>query len=433
MEKSQHNTVVETSLLAMCIMSGDILAQARLSLSPDDFWKTANRIIFEALVDLSERGSEIDFPVLFDALISSGTLEDAGGSSYLADLGEAYLTASRSGEYIKIIQRDSLRRKLLQVGNQVLGLGGDENIPVCEGIATATELLSAIRGNVQADDMGYELAPALLAAFDGLGRNEAGIGMGYPSTDLWIGGLRPGCLMTVGARTGVGKTTYALNVALHVARAGHRVLFFSLEMPRLEIARRLISIDACLSSEVWNESSKNLPTEAVIDAEESIVRLKEINLEICDKASSVDEVCRIAEGANTWGDIRLLVVDYLQILTGSRKSESYRLEVAGITRTLKQLAMRQKLAIMVLSQLNRKIEDRQSGLPRLSDLMESGSIEADSDVVILLARSGKEDTRGGKIIIGKNRSGRTGCIDAYFDMEKYKIAEMTSLAESRTV
>jgi replicative DNA helicase len=416
-----HNLQAEESLLGAMLLSKDAIATASEKLLPDDFYKPAHGHVYEAITSLTAAGEPADPVTVADELRRAGLLDAIGGPAILVNLQAGTPAISNAGRYTQIIEDHALLRKLIAVGGEIA--------------ESAYELPDDVRGTVdKAEAKVFQLAQRpgadkahfvgelLDAGLDRLeqlyekGQTVTGLGTGFTDLDELTSGLQPNALYVLGARPSAGKTALALNIATHVALEEKTpVLVFSLEMGEMELTSRVLCAEARVDS-------KRLRNGQIFEKDwariaEATGRLAQIPLCIDDNPdltiTSLRAKARRFKARNP--DLGLIVVDYVQLMTGRAKAENRHIEISEISRGLKLLARELEVPVIALSQLSRAVELRADKRPMLSDLKESGSLEQDADVVAFVYRDemyhhDSPDRGTAEIILAKHRSGPTGIV-----------------------
>lgn len=414
-----HNLDAEESLLGALLLSRDAVgAVAEMGLRADEFYKPAHQHVYEAMRVLIAGGQPVDAVTVADELRRAGLLDEIGGLDMLLDLQNATPAISNAGRYAKIVQDTAALRRLIGVASEIAEIAYLEPDDVAKAIDMAESRVFEVAEQRVADSV-KPLSELLLLVNDHLektferGASITGTATGYTDLDELLSGLQPSTLNIVGARPAMGKTAFALGMAVHVAQTTDQpVLVFSLEMGHTELAQRI------LSSEARVDSSK-LRTGRLTEADWSKVgraigRL-EVPLFLDDNPSvTVMEIRAKARRMKArYGGLALIVIDYLQLMTGSSSAENRQLEVSEMSRNLKILARELEVPIVALSQLSRNLESRSDKRPMLADLRESGSLEQDADVVMFIYRDevynpDSSDKGSAEVIVAKHRSGPIG-------------------------
>ena len=430
-----HNLRAEESLLGAMLLSRTAIDVASESVAPSDFYKPAHGHVYDAIVSLSARGEPVDPVTVADELARHDLLEAAGGPAALIDLQAAVPATSSAGRYAKIVEEHSLLRGLIGVAGEIAELGYEVPDDVPKVIDRAESLVFEIAQHRQTDSMSrlHDLLDQTLDSLEALyerGDAITGTPTGYTDFDELTSGLQPNALIVVGARPGMGKTSFAMGMAGHAAlEAARPVLFFSLEMSRVELSQRLLCSEARVDS--TKVRNGRLSDDDWRRISHGIGRLSEAPLWIDDNPNvTVMEIRSKARRLQSKvGPLGMIVVDYIQLMTGRAGAESRQVEVAEISRGLKILARELQCPVVALAQLNRGLEQRADKRPMLSDLRESGSLEQDADVVTFLYRDEQynpdsPDRGTAEVLVAKHRAGPTGMVRLAFLDHYTKFANM---------
>lgn len=418
----------EQSVLGSMIIDKEAIFAAAEMLREADFYRTAHQKIFEAIMGLSEKGEPVDLVTLAEELQRQHSLEEAGGTAYLSALAGAVPTAANVQYYALIVREKSILRSLIGTATKIVA-GCYEGPPDVEEFLDAAEQQIFEIGR-QGKQQGFiPLKEVLKETFDRIERlfdekkGVTGLATGFTDLDTICSGLQQSDLIIVAARPSMGKTTLALNMAHHIAvKEKKPTAFFSLEMSREQLAQRMLCAEAkidahnlrrgILSQEEWQKLTR------------AVGPLSEAPLYIDDSASlSVMEVRAKARRLKAERGLEAVFVDYLQLMRGFSRAENRQQELSEISRSLKALAKELSIPVVALSQLSRAVEKRESRRPILSDLMESGGIEANADVVLFIYRESyyhKDTDKGNiaEIIVAKQRNGPVGMIELCF-LDRY--------------
>jgi replicative DNA helicase len=415
-----HNLDAEASLLGAILLSRDaFMAVAETGLAADDFYKPAHQHIYEAARALVAGGEPVDVVTVADALRRADLLDLVGGGAYLVELQTATPAISNASQYARIVQDTAVLRRLIRVASEIAELGFDEPDDVSKALSAAESKVFEIAER-RVVDTTRPINDLIKEAFDDLekvyeqGNVITGTPTGYTDLDELLSGLQPSTLNVVGARPAMGKTAFALGMATNVAiHAGLPVLLFSLEMGHKELTQRILASEARIDSTKLRTG--RLTQQDWSSIGKAIGRL-EAPLYIDDNPYvTVSEIGaksrRLAQRYN--GRLGLIVIDYLQLMTGRAAAENRQVEISEISRGLKVLARELRTPIVALSQLSRALESRADKRPMLADLRESGAIEQDADVVMFIYRDEvynpeSPDRGSAEIIVAKHRSGPIG-------------------------
>lgn len=419
-----QNIEAEQSVLGSMIIEREAIFAAAELLQESDFYRTAHQKIFNAAINLSEKGEPVDLVTLADELQRRRSLEEAGGTAYLSALAGAVPTAANIQYYALIVREKSILRSLIRTATGIVAGSYEGPADVEEFLDSAEQQIFEI--GRQGQQQGFApLKEVLKEAFDRIEKlfdekkGVTGLATGFDDLDLICSGLQQSDLVIVAARPSMGKTTLALNMAQHITVKERKpAAFFSLEMSREQLAQRMLCAEAridahnlrrgFLSQEEWQKLTR------------AVGPLSEAPLYIDDSASlSVMEVRAKARRLKAEKGLEAVFVDYLQLMRGFSRAENRQQELSEISRSLKALAKELSIPVVALSQLSRAVEKRESRRPILSDLMESGGIEANADVVLFIYRESyyhKDTDKGNvaEIIVAKQRNGPVGTIELSF-------------------
>jgi len=422
-----HNLQAEESLLGAMLLKAQAIADAVQVVHSEDFYKPAHGHIFEAITSLYGSGQPVDPVSVGEELKRAGLLEAIGGAAVLLSLQNHTPAVSNAGYYARIVEENALLRRMLVTAGEIAELAYHPLDDIPKTVDTAEALMYEVGQRRMSDTMvplSELLGPSLdrLEALYDRDESITGTPSGYHDLDELLSGLQPNALIVVGARPAMGKTAFGLGAAANAAvKFKKNVLYFSLEMGHVELTQRLLGsegrIDATrlrngkLTESDWSKITK------------AMSRLEEAPLWIDDNPNlTVMEIRAKARRLKSKvGDLGLIVVDYLQLMSGRARAENRQVEVSEISRGLKILARELQCPVMALSQLSRALEMRTDKRPMLADLRESGSIEQDADVVLFLYRdevynADSPDKGQAEVIVSKHRNGPTGvCRLAWVD------------------
>jgi len=424
-----QNIEAEQSLLGSLLLEKDAIIKIADIINSEDFYKDKHKNIYEAMRDLYTKHEPIDLLSLTSRLEEMNQLEKIGGRTYLMELSNVVPTASNVIHYANIVQKKSSLRKLLVAAAEITALGYQETEEVDMLLDQAEQKLFQV-SQKHLRQVFVPVKGILSEAFDRideLHREKGklrGLPTGFKDLDNYLGGLQKSDLVILAARPSVGKTTLALDIARQAAiQTKTPVGIFSLEMSKEQLVDRLLCAQAGV--ELWKMRTGHLSDSEGADDFPRIGNamgvLAEAPIYIDDAANAnVMEIRTKARRLQMEKGLGLIVIDYLQLMEGRTSIENRTQEVSQITRALKGIARELDIPVLVLSQLNRAVEQQNPPIPRLSHLRESGSIEQDADVVMFIYREEiyKQDTEKkniSDIIIAKHRNGPTGRIQLYFN------------------
>lgn len=401
----------ERQVLGACMVSnGKVLDD--IQLDADRFHRPAHQLIAEAILDNRERGNPVDVTAVANTLRARKTLTKAGGSVALVEIQAECLSPFSAGHHWQIVSETWARRAVIEAAMAMQARAGDAEIPPEQTVERARSSLDSLAEKVHGATDAPMVGQGMDDIVESITRVDTATPTGWPDLDRLIGGWRPGTVTVVAARPGNGKSLFALNAAVNVARSDTS-LIHSLEMTRREVQQRVLAAEAEINLSTFGkgEDLSERQWESVARARG---RIDTLRLVVDDRTSvtPADIHSRTRSLIRRHGSVGLVVVDYVQLMQAPtrRKDSSREQEVSAISRNLKIMAMDLKVPVIVCAQLNRQSEQRQDGLPRVSDLRESGALEQDADCVILLHRDPDPEKAAGEldVLVGKNRHGPTG-------------------------
>ena len=437
---------VEEAVLGAMLLEASCVDAALEELKPSCFYDPKHRMIFEAMSSLVNEHTSVDIITVSAKLKEQGNLETVGGSVVLADLSQKVASAAHIEYYVRILKQKTIQRELITASYEILRDSFDDSIKVDDLTdAAQSKIYNAIQSNIRKDvqEIGSIINEAMADIEDAqksTGLN--GVPSGFVSIDRITQGWQKSDLIILAARPSVGKTAFSLNLARNAAVDHHMaVAFFSLEMSAIQLAKRLMTSESGLSADKIKGGAKLEPYEWE-QLEYKLKSLSNAPLYIDDTPSlQLMEFRTKAKNLVKNKDVRLIIVDYLQLMQGPTELKGMReQEVAAISRTLKATAKELNVPIIALSQLSRQAVQRQGGggKPQLSDLRESGSIEQDADMVLFIHRpdyvglsENPEDRDKTQIIIAKHRNGETCEIDMTFRSSEIKFVELNDALDVR--
>jgi replicative DNA helicase len=405
----------EQSVLGSMLLNKDAIADCLEAVKAHDFYRPAHELIFDAILDLFGRGEPADAITVADELSKRGDLTRVGGQAYLHQLIQSVPTAANAGYYAEIVHERAVLRRLVEAGTRIVQMG------YAQGEGDVDDIVNRAQAEVYsvAEKRGGEDYAVLAEILDetlteieaASGRTDEMIGVptGFLELDELTHGLHPGQMIVIAARPAVGKSTIGIDIA-RAAAIKHKLAtaVFSLEMSRTEITMRVLSAEATIQLQDLRRGLKN---------QDQWNKLARIMGKISDSPLFIDdspnmslmEIRAKCRRLKQQHNLKLVVIDYLQLMSSGKKVESRQQEVAEFSRALKLLAKELEVPVIAISQLNRGPEQRTDKRPQMSDLRESGSIEQDADVVILLHRDRSDPERDGEadVIVAKHRNGPT--------------------------
>lgn len=429
MKEEPKNLEAEMCVLGCAYMSSSALEKVCDELSSDMFYDKRNGVIYDALSELKKRNEKIDSTILKNEIEKNTPINSVGGVEYLSDVIDSVVSASNIDSYIKIVREKALRRKLITVCEDIEKNARVEDQDTNDLIESAEKKLFTVTKARKAGEFrtSREVLKSAISQLETLSKNDSdvtGVPTGFYDFDKLTSGLHPNELIIIAARPAMGKTAFALNIAVNAALATNKaVAIFNLEMGAEQLMFRMLSAASSvegnklktgkLSHDDWkkiNEATSELGDAPIFIEDTPGITIGEIRAK-----------CRRLASA---GNLGLIVIDYLQLISGGPGYGNNRQqEVSDISRSLKTMAMELGVPVIALAQLSRNVEGRENKRPIMSDLRESGSIEQDADIVSFLYRDDyytkQVDNPDGvsisELIIGKHRNGATGTIELLFE------------------
>ena len=429
-----HDLLAEQSTLGGMLLSKDAVADVIEIVRGRDFYHPKHEIIFDAILTLYSHGEPTDVITVSDELTKTGMLQRAGGADYLHSIVSLVPTAASSGYYAQIVAEKAVLRRLVEAGTRIANMGYASEGEVTDLVNVAQTEIYQVAGGVEAEDY-VPLTDAVTVALDeieaarGQDGQLTGVPSGFADLDALTNGFHNGQLILVAARPALGKSTLALDFARAASiRHNQPSIVFSLEMGKAEIAMRLLSAETSIPLQKMRKGmieAKDWTTIA-----QTRGRIENAPLYIDDSPNmTLVEIRAKCRRLKQRVGLKMIVIDYLQLMTSGKKVESRQQEVSEFSRALKLLAKELQVPVIALSQLNRGPEQRSDRKPQLSDLRESGSLEQDADMVILLHRESayeKDNPRAGEadFIVAKHRNGPTDTITVGFQGHYSRFADM---------
>jgi replicative DNA helicase len=432
-----HDLAAEQCVLGGMLLSKDAISDVLDVIKAHDYYRPAHQIVHEVILDLYGRGEPADAVTVAAELTRNGDIARVGGAPYLHTLIASVPTAANAGYYARIVRERAILRRLVEVGTRIVQLGyaGDGDADELVDRAEA-EIYGVTDRRVSEDYLPLaEIMPGALDEIEAIGSRGgtlAGVPTGFGDLDALLNGLHAGQMVVIAARPAMGKSALALDIARAASvRAGLTSVLFSLEMSRNEITMRLLSAEARVPLQAMRTGQLG---------EDDWTRLARRMSEVVDAPLFIDDSpnmsmveirskCRRLKQRH---DLKLVIVDYLQLMSSPKRVENRQQEVSELSRSLKLLAKELQVPVVALAQLNRGPELRSDKRPLLADLRESGSIEQDSDVVILLHREDAyepESPRAGEadLIVAKHRNGPTATVTVAFQGHYSRFVDMAPI------
>ena len=419
-----HSIEAEEAVLGSVLIDPEAIYRVSSFLKADDFYIVKNQWVWTASLALHERREPIDFVTITRELATRNQLDELGGPAYISHLINVVPTAIHAEGYGHIVERTALRRRLLSAASDIAQLAYEESDEIDKTIDAAEQALFGVSQRRISRDM-VPISEAIRNYFDHIEylyehRGEPlGVPTGFLDLDKMLGGLQKSDLIIIAARPGVGKTSLMLSIALNAARKFHeRVAIFSLEMSNEQIVQRLVSGETGIDSQRLRLGElRDEEWELFVQATNA---LSDAAIHMDDTPSiSALQLRTKARRLHAEYGLDLIIIDYLQLMSGESRSENRVQEISYLSRALKGLARELNVPVLVASQLSRAVEQRSDKRPVLSDLRESGSIEQDADIVMFIYRDDVYDEASerknvAELIIAKHRNGPTGTVELYF-------------------
>lgn len=424
-----QNIEAEQSILGGLMLDREALDQVGDMLVADDFYKPAHQKIYNAIKELHSKNQPIDIITVTNVLQGEGSMDMVGGPEYLISLLDKTISAANITTHAKIVKDKATLRRLIQINSQLIEKAYSQEFTDVESFVDQAESeIFKIGENKTATGLvgSMEIVKASIQKIEELYKNKAeitGLGTGFKKLDEMTAGLHPGEMTIIAARPSMGKTAFSLNIAQHIAlRLKKTVAYFSLEMGKESMMMRMLSAESKVSmSEIRNGRIQDSAWPKLINAASA---LSEASIFIDDTPGiSPFEIRSRARRLKAEHGLDIIMIDYLQLMSMKQKMQSREQEVAEISKSLKAIAKELQIPVIALAQLNRGVEGRTEKKPMLSDLRESGSIEQDADVIMMLYRDDYYDKENpdkqghAEVIVGKQRNGATGPIKMRFDAQ----------------
>lgn len=438
LEVQPHSTEAEKTVLGALLLDPEAIVKVSDLLAAEDFYDPVHRAVYQAITELYQQHQPIDFVTVSSRLSDEKRLQDVGGSAFLAELAQAVPTSSHIYQYGQIVKTKAVHRRIIEAGQHITGLGYEVDRPVTDLLDEVEKKVFQISNQFLKEkfvhirdilDARYEKFAEMHESPDDGG--VKGVPTGFQALDFKLSGFQPSDLIILAARPSMGKTSLALNIAQNAAiRSRKTVGVFSLEMSKEQLVDRLFA--SMLGVDSWKLQRGKLDDTDFQNMGPIMDELSKANLFIDDSvASSLPELRAKARRLQMEHGLDLIIIDYLQLMsTGNSTYVGNRVqEISEISRSLKQIGRELRVPILALSQLSRAVETRPGNIPQLSDLRDSGSIEQDADVVLMMYREDyyEEDSdRPGMtdIYIRKHRNGPTGRVELHFKKEQMRFYDV---------
>ena len=433
-----HDLVAEQSLLGSVFVSPDAIISLADELTPDDFYKPANKIVFKTMLSLLEKGEPIDATTMVSALTNQGDISNIGGINYVVELVNSTPTSKNVEHYAKLVKEKATLRKVIADLSDSLSSAYQGDVSISDIIAKTEKSMLDISN--QNTGTGFRNVADILDTHMQIVETRSqtdgfvtGLSTGFVGLDKITTGLHEGNLIILAARPAMGKTALALNIAKHVATMERKpAVIFSLEMGAEELIERMVASEGMIPG--YHLKTGNLSTDEWKRLVHAQSNLYDVPIFVDDTAGiRISEIrSKARKLSQEMGGLGIIIIDYLQLITGSKRENRQQI-VSEISRELKILAKDLRVPVIALSQLSRSVEQRQDKRPMLSDLRESGSIEQDADIVAFLYRDAyyqkeqadsQEANNVTELILEKNRHGSLGTVKLYFHKEYTKFSSV---------
>ena len=425
-----HSVEAEQSVLGGIMLDNAAWERVADKLAPSDFYRPNHRVIFGAMRELADELQPLDVVTLSEALHSRGLVEKSGGAAYLAELAESTPAASNVGAYAEIVRERSTLRQLLGAANEIAESAfAPQGRTSAELLNEAEQAVFQISEGRLRDGGPRAITPLLTEASERIdqlsksGSRITGLATGFADLDEKTAGFQPSDLIVIAGRPAMGKTALAVNIAeyavMHNGSDQQAVVVFSMEQPTEQLVIRILSSLGPIDQEHLRRGQLRAEEWDLLGSALGQLRGRPLYIDDTPALTPNDIRTRTRRVAREAGGVKLVVVDYMQLMRTAEKAENRTLEISEISRNLKALAKEMRCPVVALSQLNRSLESREDKRPRMSDLRESGAIEQDADVILFIYREEvyKKDTEKkglAELIIGKQRNGPIGTVELTF-------------------
>ena len=433
-----HDLVAEQSVLGAVFISPETMTSLADELTPDDFYKPANKIVFKTMLSLLEKGEPIDATTMVSALTNQGDISNIGGMTYVVELVNSTPTSKNVEHYAKLVKEKAMLRKVIADLSESLSSAYQGDVSISDIISKTEKSMMDISN--QNTGTGFRNVADILDTHMQIVETRSqtdgfvtGLSTGFVGLDKITTGLHEGNLIILAARPAMGKTALALNIAKHVATMERKpAVIFSLEMGAEELIERMVASEGMIPG--YHLKTGNLSTDEWKRLVHAQSNLYDVPIFVDDTAGiRISDIrSKARKLSQEMGGLGIIIIDYLQLITGSKRENRQQI-VSEISRELKILAKDLRVPVIALSQLSRSVEQRQDKRPMLSDLRESGSIEQDADIVAFLYRDAyyqkeqadsQEANNVTELILEKNRHGSLGTVKLYFHKEYTKFSSV---------
>ena len=433
-----HDLVAEQSVLGAVFISPETMTSLADELTPDDFYKPANKIVFKTMLSLLEKGEPIDATTMVSALTNQGDISNIGGMTYVVELVNSTPTSKNVEHYAKLVKEKAMLRKVIADLSESLSSAYQGDVSISDIISKTEKSMMDISN--QNTGTGFRNVADILDTHMQIVETRSqtdgfvtGLSTGFVGLDKITTGLHEGNLIILAARPAMGKTALSLNIAKHVATVERKpAVIFSLEMGAEELIERMVASEGMIPG--YHLKTGNLSTDEWKRLVHAQSNLYDVPIFVDDTAGiRISDIrSKARKLSQEMGGLGIIIIDYLQLITGSKRENRQQI-VSEISRELKILAKDLRVPVIALSQLSRSVEQRQDKRPMLADLRESGSIEQDADIVAFLYRDAyyqkehadsQEANNVTELILEKNRHGSLGTVKLYFHKEYTKFSSV---------
>ena len=437
-KKPPYDEKLEQIVLGSIIIEPSEFAQVMSQFRPETFYKESHKLIAKSLLKMAKANKAIDMMTVVEQLAADGVLEKVGGAFYVASLSENIGSAAHLEMHLRILIQKEIRRKIIEKASDLFNKSFDESVDLDDLLNDTSKLIDWVSKEVikQEGETVREIQPNVIQKIEKAAQNGngiSGITSGFPSIDRITQGWQNSDMVVIAARPSMGKTAFSLSMACNIAALGIPCAFFSLEMSKEQIVQRILSMETGINSKQIR--SGQLSTDEWQHLENFVTPIEGMPIVIDDQAAmkTLDFRTKAKNYVEKYG-VKIIIIDYLQMMKSTEKTQNREREVAEISSTIKAVAKELNVPVIALSQLNRAVESRQGDKrPTLADLRDSGSIEQDADLVCFIHRpekygievteDGEPTAELGQIIIAKNRNGEVCDVNLHFIKEQAKFTE----------
>ena len=435
-----HNTEAEQSVLGAMMRDALQIEEIKLRLKPEDFHHPQHQLMYEVMLSLIDRGMVVDSITLTAQLYDYGRLDEIGGAPYVLEVFESITTLAHTEHYIDLVLEKSIARKVIERAHLLIEQGYNPEISIDQLIEEAKRQFTSLEGDIQSEDFKTiaDVLKEYIANLQQLSKQMGevtGLQTGFGAFDQKTAGLQNGSLVIIAARPAMGKTIFAINIAVNAAKLNDvNVAIFNLEMSAEEVVGRILSSEGRIDFGKLKTGTLDAHDWRILKI--ATDSLSQVGIFLDDTSHKVTQIISKCRALKRQQGLGLVVIDYLQLMEGSRGAGGNRqLEISEMSRALKLLARELNVPVIAVAQLSRNVEARENKRPIMSDLRESGSIEQDADIVTFLLREDyyrpAEEPKDNmvEVIFAKHRSGSTGSIKLGFRGENARFENIVYLPE----